>query len=52
MENLDSHWKYIDEFLCLGIFSKIGRESLSFLKSDKNNGTSHEDVFAFVTIYR
>ena len=33
-------------------FNKICRENSTLLKSDKNNGTLHEDVFTFMTISR
>ena len=44
MEQLGSQWLEIHEILYLSIFSKICRKKKVLLKSDKNNGTLHEDL--------
>jgi hypothetical protein len=52
MEQLRSHWTDFHETLYLSIFRKVVNKIQAPLKSDKNNGTLHEDLCTFVTISR
>jgi len=47
MEQLGSHWMDFSQNLKFQDFSKICEENEKSLKSDKNNGTLHEDCCIF-----
>jgi hypothetical protein len=52
MEQLGSHWRYFREIWYLRIFGKSVEKIQVSLKSDKNNGTLHEDLCTFMVISR
>jgi hypothetical protein len=52
MEQLGSHWTDFYEILYLSIFRNSVDKIKFSLKSDRNNGTLHEDLCAFMIISR
>ena len=52
MEQLGSHWTDFHEIWYLSIFRTSLEQIEVSWKSDKNNGTLHEDVYTFVIISR
>jgi len=52
MEQLGSHWKNFHEILYFNIFRKSVDKIPVSLKSDKNDGTSHEDLCTFTETSR
>jgi hypothetical protein len=52
VEQLRSHWMDFYEIWYLRIFPKTVEKIKVALKSDKNNGTLHEDLCTFMTISR
>ena len=49
MKQLASHWTHFHETPHLRIFRKPAEKIQLSLYSDKNNGTSHDDVSTFIT---
>jgi len=52
VEQLGSHWMDFHEILFLSIFLKSVKKIKVLLKSDKNNGTLHEDQYIFLIMSR
>jgi hypothetical protein len=52
MEQLGSHWMHFYYIWNLSFFRKSTEKIQVSLRSDKNNATLHEDVFAFIKIFR
>ena len=52
MEQLGSHWADFHEILYLSILKKTAGKNKVPLKSDKNNGTVHEDQYTFLIVSR
>ena len=50
MEQLNSHWTDLHEVWYLSIFREFVDKIPVSLKSDKNNGTSHEDQYPFIIL--
>jgi hypothetical protein len=52
MEHLRSHWSDFREILYLSVFPKSVEKIQVSIQSDYNNGTLHEDQYAFFVIPR